>query len=274
MQDNDDFLLKAYFFRHQESVQNEKGHGAPDPDLTLNGKKNASDISKFIEKIGVEKIDAIIAGNLKRHDQTLKIVLNDTKYKGTIIEDPRLNAVFSGHLLENSKEISEQKYDLRKFKTKNGELYYNKESNILFNPIEEKIYPFDPLYCAAYFNKNLRNIVFHNEKTLTSFKIIKENIISFQKEIIGQITDTQKTRNIVIISSCSPAGFNLEYALYNTIGENMSQEYGKENNPIFPLNHDQVMILGYTRDDLNQKRKNLRPIIGNTTIKKYEELLK
>ena len=76
-----------------------------------------------------------------------------------------------------------------------------------------------------------------------------------------------KNLNIVVVSSCSANGYNLEYSSFGTIGENFLGVYGSEQRPIFPQGHDEIMILGYSKKDLTEGRIRLRAIEGNVKLK-------
>ena len=264
-----DRILTLYFLRHQESVQNKYGFGKADTHLTEQGRERVSNLSRLVSAIGVGNIDHILTGTLQRHHQTLGGLLERIGYHGEIIPDERLNALFSGPLLELPAAETERRYQLDRVRAGSDGLCaveLPEGRTIHFDPAKEGIYPFDPLYCGAYFDKGLRQAVFPHEPTLPSFHAIAKQARNLQGDIIRRANESPKPMHIVAISSCSPSGFNLEYATFGTVGKNMRTPFGSEGNPVFPQNHDELMVLGYTRDDASSGRKRLRAIEGNVNI--------
>ena len=142
-------LLTTYFVRHQESVQNKQGFGPSDTDLTEEGKQNVRDIVKLFNHVGVDNIDYIFCGDLKRHDQTLNALLDQIDFKGHIRFDEKLNAFFNHPMLEGDPEKTEKEYDLARFKRGDNGLYEIRLSDnktLGFDPQGTGVYPFDPLY--------------------------------------------------------------------------------------------------------------------------------
>lgn len=261
----EDKILTVYLLRHQESEQNLKGHGDTDSDLTERGQEEISTLVQLVNAIGVDNIDSLIAGDLKRHTQTDLLLREQTAYKGQTEIDPRLNAVVSGKLCEQPAEITEQEYDLARF------------ANTRFKGMtaeQAKVFPFDPLYSMAYLDKEIRAMVFPNEESLTTLKEIEHRIKTFQQELITSVINSSKPKTIVCVSSCSPNGFNLELAAYQTIGENMYKTSGSENRPIFPQQHDELIILGYSARDMTQGRSTLKHVDGPVKIQNYLQGLK
>jgi hypothetical protein len=258
-------ILTLYFLRHQQSVQNKQGFGDKDTELTEQGRESASNLSQIARAVNP---DIIMAGTLKRHEQTLQRIA--TGYKGDVVFDERLNAVFSGPLLSQPPEETQRQYNLDRFKPgKDGlchvQLPDGREKS--FDPRALGIYPFNPLYCGAYFDRDLRVVVFPDNTTLTSFDEIEKQVRSFQADLIEK--DSTKPLKIVVVSSCSASGFNLEYAAFRTIGENIFAKFGREQGPVFPQDHDEVMVLGYNKKDLVDNKKDLHAVEGNIKIVKY-----
>lgn len=268
MNKDNNLILTLYFLRHQQSVQNEQGFGDRDTELTEKGRESASNLSQIVRAI---KPDYLMAGTLKRHIQTLQRIRKDIMYNGNIVFDERLNAMFSGSLLKQPPEETQRKYNLGRFKPgKDGlchvQLPDGKEKS--FDPKALGIYPFNALYCGAYSDRDLREVVFPDDNTLTSFDEIEKQVRSFQLDLIEKEKNSAKPLKIVVISSCSTSGFNLEYAAFGTIGENIFAEFGKEQKPIFPQDHDEVMVLGYSKKDLADDKKDLHAVEGNIKIVK------
>ena len=264
-----EYLLLLYFLRHQESEQNSDGYGEPDTSLTQNGRAGSSKLVKILRSIG--PVDEILTGTKKRHVQTLEQIKPKINYEGQIVPEERLNALFGGELMEVPGEVTERKYGLDKFQPGPDGLYHDTSQGklISFDPVKTGVFPFDPLYSAVYTNKDLRQIVFPNAQ-LTPFEDIEQKVRSFQQDIINTIRNSKPDpKKIVAIASCSPSGFNLEYAAFNTIGRNMQTPFGREQKRVFPLQHDEIMVLGYTREDLENNRNRLRPIEGNIKIDTY-----
>ncbi len=266
--DENNFLLTLYFIRHQESVQNRQGFGERDTELTEEELKK--EISQLVKSI--ENLDCILTGTLKRHTQTLERIKEEVGYNGIIIPDDRLNAVLSGQMFEQPPIETEQTYQLDRFQPGSDGLCYVELPDgreISFDPVKMGIYPFNSLYSGAYFDRDLRQAVFPGDQTLASFDEIGRRVCDFQESVIEKADKASKPLNIVVVSSCSSSGFNLEYSAFGTIGCNMSQNFGSEQRRIFPQDHDEVMVLGYTKKDLYYGRESLRPIEGNVKIKNY-----
>ncbi|NQU98671.1 histidine phosphatase family protein [Candidatus Woesearchaeota archaeon] len=266
-----DYLLTVYFLRHQESVQNKQGYGEFDTKLSKEGKRNADITSRLLTHIGVDNIDLLISGTLKRHKQTTQLITEKVNYEGEVLFDERIQALVHSPILENPPEQTMDKYDLHRFQR--GEDSYCRVTlrdgtEVSFDPEASKVNPFDPLYSDAYFDRQIRKAVFPNNRTLPSFASIERKVRSFQRSMIERV-DPLKTQNIVLVSSCGPAGVNLEYSIFGTVGENLFESFGSEDNQLFPIQHEEMMILGYTQQDLADKRKSLRPVEGNVGIETY-----
>jgi len=284
----DNLLLRAYFMRHQESQQNAEGRGESDTPLTDEGRRNARELAKVFNFPGFGPIDIVIAGTLSRHDQTLNEMLDNSGYQGEVLRDSRLNAIFgSSPLLQQPAEATVAQYDLDRLKAGEDGLHHAEDSlgKFRFDPAALGILPFDPLYCRAYEDKRLRQLVFPGEDTLPSFDSVDTRVAGIQNELICKSAESSgRPVNVLVVSSCSPNGFNLERAAYGTIGENMSvsysadgdvsiARYGVEGRPIFPQEHDQLMVLGYTEQDRSEGRERLRVLEGNRKIDKYLDSL-
>jgi hypothetical protein len=272
-------ILTLYCIRHQESVQNKQGFGEADTELTDQGRETATDLGELINVIGHEKIPFILTSDLKRTQETAEILKRSSGYKGRIIADKRLRAIFSGPLLERQSHETEEKYNLDKLKTEeDGSCWVHISDSrwiMKFDPVKTGIYPFNPLYCHAYYNKSLRAAVFPYENSLTPFEEIEFKIRDLHKSFVQMAIETPKPLHIPVVGSCSIFGFMLEYAAFRTIGINMfTPPFGTEKKPVFPMDHGEMMVLGYTRQDLERLEEKLRAVEGNIGIKSYIARLK
>jgi hypothetical protein len=252
-------MLTLLSMRHLPSVQNVKGRGEANTPLT-----EGTDASSIAEVL--KKADILLTGTLKRHTQTTNDAVEIAKYDRKIIQMPELNAALSGPLLEHPRMLTEAAYGLSHFAPNDGDLY--RGNGVAFDPKELGIFPFDPLYCYAYWDKGLRDLVFPGDKTLKPLDKILDGVIKFQTQVLGLV---EGKTTIASIGSCSANAVNMEFATYQTVGENMVQtdangvmrpwKYGA--NVVFPQQHDQVMIFGNNDHCIT-------PVRGNTYI---QELL-
>lgn len=286
-------LLTVYCLRHLPSNTNVQGYGPADTELIEKQSYDKAMI-ELVEAIGINNIDLVIRGTLKRHRQTFDSVLGKAGYHGELIEDGSLNALISGPLVEAKGSTTEKKYNLSRFET-NGSLYTIEIADgikIAFDPKQMGIFPFDPLYSLAYISKPLREIVFPDEQTLASFQDIGEIVENYQTNLVkifkSHLEVYSRPLTVVTISSCSADAFNLEYSHYGTVGENMVSptaskqtpdmpgtdsiiqlhrtRFGSENRLLFPQNHDEVMILGYDSKNLEEGLDKLTAFEGNIKI--------
>jgi hypothetical protein len=239
----------AYFVRHQQSEQNKQGFGFPDTSLSPEGQAGAR--QQAARWLALEP-DLIIAGSLKRHQETLDILLRTAGKDLPFKEDYRLNAFFDSPLLTLPAKETEEAYGLRRFKegipTSHG----------ILNAKDAKVFPFDPLYCQAYLDKELRGIVFPGDRTLIPFSEIETRVKGFQEDL-----KVSGARRVLLISSCSATAYNLEYAAFGTIGERIRECYGSENKPLFPQQHDEMAIIGIGGDGkVYVKEGNSRSLYG------------
>lgn len=274
----DKLLLEAFFTRHQESQQNADEDRDWNTSLTDEGKQSAERNAKLLDGTTLGKVDIVYAGTLDRHDQSLDLMLRRSKYGGEIIHDPRFNAVQKGSpLFEDPTEVTVHRFGLDKFAPGSDGLYHAEDEfgALSFDPVAIGVFPFNPLYCMAYWDRRLRSLVFPGEESLRPIEEIEKDVVGVQKELIQKASSSsRKPLRVLAVSSCSPNGFGLEYAAYGTVGENIIGNYPEDGNSIFPQEHDQLMVLGYTERDLAEGRKRLRVIEGNVNINKYLDTLK
>jgi len=240
--------LIAQYGRHQESIQNATGKGGYNTPLTPAGiNKARENVSPLLSM----QPNLIISGNLTRHEQSLDAIVKHVGGNVEVVEDERLNALFGGKIIDQDPKETEMQYQL--------EQYMNDSR---FDAKKMKVFPFDNFYSSIYMDKAIREIVFPDETSLTSFEEIRERIVGFQNYLIEKAN--KKPTKALIISSCSPAAFNLEYAAFGTIGQNIYTPFGSEHKELFPMDHDEIMILGWrTGDD------KLHAIEGNVKLKNY-----
>jgi len=268
-------LLTVYAVRHLPSLQNVAGFGPVDSDLAAGFENYRSSLIDLVKNLSGQGLDLVVSGDLKRHKGTAD-VLREAGYKGEIIEDTRLNAVMSGQLLEQPAVVTEREYNLERFRANHYKLYVSPDGKIKFDPSELGIYPFNSLYSFAYFDRRLRQLVFQNDSSLTSFQNIRGNIERYQPQLIQSVIESTSPLTVLSIGSCSPNAFNLEYCLFGTVGENLvtlsrggllrPTRFGSENRVIFPQGHDEVMVIGYRKEDLEAGRDRLVAIEGNLKI--------
>lgn len=262
-----------YCVRHLESIQNveqgkDKREGFEDTDsgLTAEGEEHAKNRPNLISIIG-DKLSGVYVGKIKRQHQSLEPWVQDSGYEGDIIIDPRINAVFDGHLIQQKGEITDKQYNLGKRK-------------FTFNAKQAGVFPFDPLYSDIYVDCGKRIEVFPGyspeELELPTFAEIDDRFTGLHGDLVEKIRTVGQPQKYVVVGSCSSLGFNLEKARKGprcecpgTIGLNMLTKFGSEGKPIFPMDHDDIHIIGYTMGDMDKGYKTLRAIEGNVDLRTY-----
>ncbi len=259
-------LLNLYLLRHFPSIQNIQGYGSENTDLASREDKEVKDIITLIkEVIGFENIDKIILGKLERHKQSFEQIFPEGTGDIPYSQENRLTACFAGPLVENIPEQTEIEHNLKRFEAGADGLYHDVSCKS-FDPAATGVFPFDALYSGIYVDRVLRSIVFPDDTTLTSFEDIEKQVLSLHRSLIEKAVEKGKPLNILGIGSCSINGFNLEKAAYCTTGKNMLHTYGTEGRIVFPQQHNELMVLGCTEQDMNDEIAHLRAYEGNVKI--------
>lgn len=256
-------ILRVYALRHLQSFDNLRGFGENDSGITEQGKIVIDDVIALIDQIGVDNIDMIMRGDLKRHRESFDQLIERISYEGETLTDERLNALYKCPLNDDDGEITEREHDLARFKAEKDYTIDGKQFK--FNPENTGVFPFDPHYSSVYVDRKLRELVFPNNTTLRTFENIEERTRSFQEGLIEFLK--HKPMNVLLIGSCSSLAFNREYAEHGTIGENQV-DYEK-GNLHFPLDHGELIVFGYSKRDLEKERTRLHLVQGNIKIMDY-----
>ena len=279
--------LIMYCLRHQESVMNVFGYGDKNTPLTQKGKKRVSDLTRILNSVGVESIEAILTGTLPRHTETTRMLADSCGYKGSIIYDEKLNATSTGPIIEaKDKRKVEEQHALSRFTPGDDSLYHASVSGktISFDPAKEQIFPLG-LYPSFFVDKRLRSLAFGDNDPLTHFSEIEKKARDFHARIIDEYASKDELTRLVCVGSCSALASIYELALYNTIGENTisylqgEPEYGEEKIKsyyegirLYPQEHNQIAILYLKQQDFKEGKDRLR-FLGQS-IRDIDEFIK
>lgn len=286
MKNTEGIRMMLYLTRHLESTQNDKGFGEVNCELTEKGKKNAAINRQLVNAIGVKNIDWVISGDYIKHKETTRGILEGTGYDGPIVFDSRLVSIPAGPILEDSPEKVEKDYNLgifnpeagfERIKMEDGRIitYEGNLCNVeipdfgvvSFDPKEEGVFPFNQ-YFRGYIDEGVKRAVFpHDTQTFPSFDKVRDDVKNFHEELVEKVRENDKPLAVLGVGSMSINALVFEYALRQTVAENAR---GKFNGmPIYPQGHNDVMVMGYTQEDLVECRNHLRPITCNVPIDKY-----
>jgi hypothetical protein len=184
-------------------------------------------------------------------------------------QDERLNAVLRAEFLQQNEREVEEEYRPSRYEASADGLYRGTDyegNQIMFNPSTLGIFPFDRFVCRTHLDRRLRDLIFPQDRTLER---IREDVISLHGSFVEIARESNGEKRIVAVGSGSVNEFISEYAQYGTVGENVIDYLARKKRSLFSQKPDEIIVLGYSREDRDQEIGRLRLLEKNVGARDY-----